>query len=114
MTPTIPEQNCDSEVEETTKNWNTKVRKRKRKHRSSGSPKDKPQKKPLKMDNVREDTPLSLDDTTTVQLSPELQELERRLNANMLQNIASSIEAALKPIKDSIEKILNSSDLIIK
>ena len=32
----------------------------------------------------------------------------------MLQNIASSIEAALKPIKDSICKILTSSDLITK
>ena len=32
----------------------------------------------------------------------------------MLQNIASSIEAALKPIKDSINKILTSSDLITK
>ena len=49
-----------------------------------------------------------------IQLSPELEELERRLNNNMLQNIASSIEAALKPIKDSIDKILTSSDLITK
>ena len=32
----------------------------------------------------------------------------------MLQNIASSIEAALKPIKDSIDKILTSSELITK
>ena len=49
-----------------------------------------------------------------IQLSQELEELERRLNNNMLQNIASSIEAALKPIKDSIDKILTSSDLITK
>ena len=49
-----------------------------------------------------------------IQLSLELEELERRLNNNMLQNIASSIEAALKPIKDSIDKILASSDLITK
>ena len=32
----------------------------------------------------------------------------------MLQNIASSIEAALQPIKDNIGKILTSSDLITK
>ena len=32
----------------------------------------------------------------------------------MLQNIASSIEAALQPIKDSIDKILTASDLITK
>ena len=49
-----------------------------------------------------------------IQLSLGLEELERRLNNNMLQNIASSIEAALKPIKDSIDKILTSSDLITK
>ena len=53
-------------------------------------------------------------EATPIQLSPELEELERRLNNNMLQNIASSIEAALKPIKDSIDKILTSSDLITK
>ena len=45
---------------------------------------------------------------TQIQLSPELEELERRLNNNMLQNIASTIKAALKPNKDSIDKILNS------
>ena len=49
-----------------------------------------------------------------IQLSLELEELERRLNNNMLQNITSSIAAALKPIKDSINKILTSSDLITK
>ena len=53
-------------------------------------------------------------ESNSIQLSPELEELERRLNNNMLQNIASSIEAALKPIKDSIDKILTSSDLITK
>ena len=53
-------------------------------------------------------------EATPIQLSPELEELERRLNNNMLQNIASSIEAARKPIKDSIYKILTSSDLITK
>ena len=70
--------------------------------------------------------PLSEDNPTTpnpsptsreskiVQLSLELEELERMLNNNMLQNIASSIEAALQPIKDSINRILTSSDLITK
>ena len=51
-------------------------------------------------------------EVTPIQLSPELEELERGLSNNMLQNIASSIEAVLKPIKDSINKILTSSNLI--
>ena len=58
-------------------------------------------------------TDLKTDASPESQVSPELQELERRLNNNMLQNIAISIDAALKPIKDIIDKILTSSDLII-
>ena len=54
------------------------------------------------------------EESNPIQLSPELEELERRLNNNMLQNIASSIEAALKPMNNSIDKILTSSDLITK
>ena len=69
---------------------------------------------------LSEDNPTNLNPSPTsreskiVQLSPELEELEQRLNNNMLQNIASSIEAALQPIKDSIDRILTSSDLITK
>ena len=68
--------------------------------------------------SLNEDNPSTLNPSPTsqelkpIQLSPELEELEQRLNNNMLQNIASSIEAALQPIKDSINKILTSSDLI--
>ena len=70
---------------------------------------------PLSQDNpsTRNPSPTS-HETKSIQLSPELEELERRLNDNMLKNIASSIEAALQPIKDSIDKILTSSDLITK
>ena len=44
-----------------------------------------------------------------VELSPELKELEKRLNISMLININKCIAEALQPIKDSIEKIVNSS-----
>ena len=47
-----------------------------------------------------------------VELSPELKELEKRLNTSMLININKSIAEALKPIKDSIDKIVKSSSLI--
>ena len=127
-----PETTCDSDTELINSKNTSTAKKRKRKHRPSGSPKDKPNKKPLtktpvKMAKPEETTPpLSEDNPTNlnpspisceskiVQLSPELEELERRLNNNMLQNIASSIEAALQPIKDSIDRILTSSDLITK
>ena len=126
------ETTCDSDTELIHSKNTSTAKKRKRKHRPSGSPKDKPNKKPLtktpaKMAKPEETTPpLSEDNPTNlnpspishesriVQLSPELEELERRLNNNMLQNIASSIEAALQPIKDSIDRILTSSDMITK
>ena len=38
----------DSDIEVTSNKQSDKLKKRKRKHRSSGSPKDKPNKKPLK------------------------------------------------------------------
>ena len=44
-----------------------------------------------------------------VELSPELKELEKRLNTSMLINIIKCIAEALQPIKDSIDKIVNSS-----
>ena len=46
-----------------------------------------------------------------VKLSPELMELEKRLNSTMLININKCIAEALKPIKDSIDKIVKSSIL---
>ena len=130
--PIVLDTMCDLDIEVVNSNDTSKIKKRKRKHRSSGSPKDNPNKKPLnktptKMAKPNDTTsPMSQENPTTpnpspttdeiksIQLSPELEELEQRLNNNMLQNIASSIEAALKPIKDSINKILTSSDLITK
>ena len=47
-----------------------------------------------------------------VELSPELKELEKRLNVSKLININKCIVEALKPIKDSTDKIINSSSLI--
>ena len=49
-----------------------------------------------------------------VTLSPELLELERRLNKNMITNIASGIKTALKSLQESIKNIEKSSDLIIR
>ena len=51
-------------------------------------------------------------DKNEVELSPELKELEKRLNTSMLININKCIADALQPIKDSIDKIVNSSALI--
>ena len=63
-------------------------------------------------DNSNEET-IPLDKgNSEVDLSPELKELEKRLNMSMLINIKKSIADALKPIKDSIEKIASSSSLI--
>ena len=47
-----------------------------------------------------------------VELSPELKELEKRLTTSMLININKCIAEALQPIKDSIDKIVNSSTQI--
>ena len=44
-----------------------------------------------------------------IELSPELKKLEKRLNTSMLININKCIAEALQPIKDSIDKIVNSS-----
>ena len=63
-------------------------------------------------DNSNEET-IPLDKgNSEVDLSPELKELEKRLNMSMLINIKKSIADVLKPIKDSIEKIASSSSLI--
>ena len=47
-----------------------------------------------------------------VELSPELKELEKRLNTAMLININKCIAEALQPIRDSIDEIVNSSSLV--
>ena len=66
----------------------------------------------MSTNNPSEDT-MPLDKgNDEVELSPELKELEKRLNTSMLININKCIADALKPIKDSIEKIVNSSSLI--
>ena len=44
-----------------------------------------------------------------VELSPELKKLDKRPNTSMLININKCIAETLQPIKDSIEKIVNSS-----
>ena len=99
--------------------------KRKRRNRSSGGPKKKTSKKPI-MENpaiINEDVrPLSpkpdtgppLTPIPEITLSPELLELERRLNKTMVENIANGIKAALKPLQQSIDKVQKSSDLIIR
>ena len=62
--------------------------------------------------SVHEET-MSVDNGNNgVELSPELKELEKRLNTSMLININKCIAEVLKPIKDSIDKIVNSSSLI--
>ena len=96
-----------------------KHKKRKRSKRSSEQSDNKPIKRSMKKtpekmltDNSNEET-MPLDKgNSEVDLSPELKELEKRLNTSMLINIKKSIDDALKPIKDSIEKIVSSSSLI--
>ena len=45
----------------------------------------------------------------SVELSTKLKELEKWLNTSMLVNINKCIAEAMNPIKDSIDKIVNSS-----
>ena len=98
-------------------------KKRKRRNHSSGSPKTNLNKKVNMEDlivesNNEHNTPpesqTPLVSIPEVNLSPELLELERRLNKNMISNIASGIKAALKPLQESIKNIEKSSDLIIR
>ena len=100
-------------------------KKRKRRNRLSGSPKTNPNKKVNMEDlNVASDneqnTPTPPESQTPlvsipeVILGPELLELERRLNKNMISNITSGIKEALKPLQESIKTIEKSSDLIIR
>ena len=57
-------------------------------------------------------SPIKEEKSDDVELSPELKVLEKKLNSAMLININKCITEALKPIQDSIEKIVNSSALI--
>ena len=59
------------------------------------------------------DSQTPLNPVPEITLSPELLELERRLNKTMIENIANGIKAELKPLQESIEKVQKSSDLII-
>ena len=101
-----------------------KHKKRKRSKKSSEQSDNNPVKRSMKKtpekmsqptpttDNPREEA-MPLDKANSeVELSPELKELEKRLNASMLININKCITEVLKPIKDSIDKIVNSSSLI--
>ena len=99
-------------------------KKRKRRNHSSGSPINTPSKKiimenPVKVNNDVLPTPppsnsqAPLNPIQEVILSPELLELERRLNKTMTENIANEIKTALKPLQESIENVQRSSDLII-
>ena len=100
------------------------VKKRKRKNRSSGSPQNQPTKK-VNISEVKNMDgqgpspnhpipPNTLETNSEVSLSPELLELERRINQTMIANIANGIKTALKPIQESIDNIQKSSDLILQ
>ena len=100
-----------------------KSKKRKRSHKSGELSDNNPHKKivtktPEKMSDpvpnhcskdVTEDkNPYGMEENG-IELIPELKELEKLLNTLMLININKCIAEALQPIKDSIEKIVNSS-----
>ena len=63
---------------------------------------------PTSKDTIKDNNPDGVEEGS-VELSPELKELEKRLNTSMLININRCIAEALQPIKDSIDKIVNSS-----
>ena len=63
---------------------------------------------PTSKDTIKDNNPDGVKEGS-VELSPELKELEKRLNTSMLININRCITEALQPIKDSIDKIVNSS-----
>ena len=113
----VPQTNMADSVEVPFESVKHKKRKRSKKssEQSDNNPVKRSMKKtPEKMstDNPSEEA-MPLDKgNSEVELSPELKELEKRLNTSMLININKCIADALKPIKDSIEKIVNSSSLI--
>ena len=95
-----------------------KTKKRKRSRKSGEHPDNNPSKKPVKKSPDKMASPdpnpnpkdsVINDVSDGVELSPELKELEKRLNTSMLININKCIAEALQPIKDSIDKIVNSS-----
>ena len=97
-------------------------KKRKRSKKSSEQNGNNPVKRSLKKtpEKMSQPTPTSVSKQedkgkNEVELSPELKELKKRLNTAMLImliNINKCIPEALQPIKDSIDKIVNSSSLI--
>ena len=107
------------------------AKKRKRKNRSSGSPQNNPPKKvnmmevnpttitkagqiPSTPSPANPTTPVILEPNPRVTLSPELLELQRRINQTMIVNIANGIKTVLKPIQESIDNIQKPSDLILQ
>ena len=120
--PIVPQTNTTDSVEVPFES--VKHKKRKQSKKSSEQSDNNPVKRSLKKNpekmsqptpttvNAREEM-MPLDKgNNEVELSPELKELEKRLNTSMLININKCIAEALKPIKDSIDKIVNSSSLI--
>ena len=101
-----------------------KHKKRKQSKKSSEQSDNNPVKRSMKKNPEKMSQPTPTTDNprkeampldkgnSEVELSPELKELEKRLNASMLITINKCIAEALKPIKDSIDKIVNSSSLI--
>ena len=106
--------------------YSVKSKKRKRSRKSGELSDNNPHKKTVTKTPKKTSNPVSnicskdmTDDKSPqnmeeneVELSPELKELEKRLNTSMLININKCIAEALQPIKDSIEKIVNSSTQI--
>ena len=100
-----------------------KSKKRKRSRKSGEHSDNNPNKKTVTKTPDKMSDPVpnhNLKDTTKdknpdgveengIELSPELKELEKRLNTSMLININKCIAEALQPIKDSIDKIVNFS-----
>ena len=93
-----------------------KSKKQKRSWKSCENSDINPNKKPLtktpeKMSNPEPNPkdPVINNNSDGIELSPELKELEKHLNSSMLINMHKCIEDTLKPIKDSIDKIVNSS-----
>ena len=90
-----------------------KQKKRKRPRKSGDHLDNNPNKKTLTKTPEKtadpELNPNEVAEKDSVELSPELKVLEKRLNTSMLININKCIAEALKPIKDSIDKIVNSS-----
>ena len=79
---------------------------------SQTDPKSQSQSKETPVPLSPKFTRIEAEKSDDVKLSPEFKVLEKRLNSAMLININKCITEALKPIQDSIAKIVNSSALI--